>query len=474
MWLPHRNASIRHNCLHSPVKYDNDKNVVCREMPPPGPHDVYYMTLKTPCYVDIRQPKYNPLAYITIDPFDNYEALQDTKSKETTRGFQEKGPGRIMVLSEEKWWNDEKDKDNEADTVSTSGDMETGTLAWMWEGFSVDDYNPKPRPMTVIPKAVESKPRVTVPEPFQMTLREAEKRRKSRRAWEEVRVEPQKPPQFKANPIPRSARVCLYDKMVQGCERQRQIVHEKRMAFLKAMQCSFSVGDAKSTKRAPAVSTEKPTFRPAINPTVPDFTKLHHTFEDRLKHVRQKRPPTVPQPFSFQASALGDHQQTTNSMVKEPLKTTKWQDDTKRSVDQCTKARARSPRHTKAALLREGAVRKKLTSEAAKQMEYENQKSDTRTRLQKEVGLWITAQKCYTSANEKRKQYYRRELQARSAEYRAELAEMKERVNRRPLMLQSLYDPAMQDHNSCLILEHKVLDDFLRWNQAQTRAISFK
>ncbi|XP_062391946.1 protein FAM161A-like [Sardina pilchardus] len=473
MWLPHRNAIIRHSCLHSPVKYDDDKNVVCRKTPPPGPHDVYYMCLKTPCYVDTRQPKYNPLTYITIDPFDNYEALHNTKSKETTRGIQEKEPGRIMVTPEEKWWNEERDNDHETDTATTSGDMETGTLAWMWDGFSVDDYDLKPRPITVTPKAVESKPRVTVPEPFQMTLREMEKRRKPRQAWEEVSVEPQTtpppPPRFKASPIPRSTRFCRYDKMVQECERQRQIVREKRKAFLQAMQCPFGVGDAKPTKRPPAASAEeKPTFRPAINPTVPDFTKLHHTFEDRLKHVRQQRQPTVPQPFSFQASALGDHQQTTCRTVKEPVKTTKWQDATKRSADQWTKATARSPRNTKSALLREGAVRKKLTSEAAKRMEYENQTSDTRAKLQKEVGLWITAQKCYSSANEKRREYYRRELQARSAEYRAELAEMKERVSRRPLMLQSLHDPATQDHSSCVILEHLVLEDFLRWNQAQT------
>lgn len=51
--------------------------------------------------------------------------------------------------------------------------------------------------------------------------------------------------------------------------------------------------------------------------------------------------------------------------------------------------------------------RKKLTTEAAKQMEYVNQKSDIRAKLQKEVGLWISAQKCLSSVNEQRKQYYR-------------------------------------------------------------------
>lgn len=40
-------------------------------------------------------------------------------------------------------------------------------------------------------------------------------------------------------------------------------------------------------------------------------------------------------------------------------------------------------------------------------MEYEKHKSDKRTRLHKEVGMWISAQKWRSSATEKRKQYYR-------------------------------------------------------------------
>lgn len=274
-------------------------------------------------------------------------------------GIQENLSRRNMVTPEENWWSDERHKDHEVDT--TSGDIETGTMAWMWDGFSVDDYTSKSEPETVIPKAIESKPRVTVPKPFQMTLREEERRRRPRQAWEEVRVEPQKPPVFKASPIPRTTRLCRYDKMVQECEKQRQILHEKRRKFLLAMQCPFGFGDGeltspqKSIKRTAVSAEEKPTFKPVINPNVPDFSKLHHTFDNRLKQVRQKRQPTVPQPFSFQASEDGARQQTTACKPTEPLKTVKCLSDTRKSGD--TKATARPPRHTKAAMLREEAVR---------------------------------------------------------------------------------------------------------------------
>src|SRR4029434_9058739 len=96
-------------------------------------------------------------------------------------------------------WSDENGEDRAVDTQTTDGDIKTDTLAWMWEHFIVDDYSPKPNYKTLIPKAVESKPRVTVPEPFQMTLREEERRLKPRQASMVVSVEPQKPPQFKAN-----------------------------------------------------------------------------------------------------------------------------------------------------------------------------------------------------------------------------------------------------------------------------------
>lgn len=267
-----------------------------------------------------------------------------------------------MVTPEEKWWNDKGDKYHEVDST-TSEDIETGDMAWMWDGFCVDDYTPKPEPKTVVPRAVESKPKVTVPEPFRMTLREEERKRKPRQAWEEVRVEPQKPPLFKASPIPRTTRLCLYDKMMQECEKQRQILLQKRRKFLLAMQCPFDFGEGKltspqkTTKRAAVSAEVKPTFKPVINPNVPDFSKLHHTFENRLKHVRQKRQSTVPQPFSFQASEDREQQQqTTTCLAKEPVKTVKCKSDTRKSGGTKTTT-ATTPRHTKAALLREVTVR---------------------------------------------------------------------------------------------------------------------
>ncbi|KAL2094814.1 hypothetical protein ACEWY4_009533 [Coilia grayii] len=436
MWLPHRNAVIRHNCLHSPI--GENKRRANRTIPPLGPHNEYCQCLKCPCYVDCPKPPYSQLRYITIESIDNHETSQETKS-DTTKGNQEKVAGRTEDSSGERWGRDGKDKDPETDTVATDGDLQTSSdMAWMWDRFSVDDYCPKPEHKTVTPKA--AKPRATVVKPFQMTLREEQRRQKPQQAWEKVTVEPEKPPKFKANPVPASSRSRVYDRMVLKGERQRKILHEERKKYLQAIQCPFSrqggktVASEKSTKRMAHSEEEEPTFRPAINHSVPNFTLLHHSFEEKLKTVRQKRQTTIPQPFSFEASVSGQK----ITIVKEPPKSMKSHGEPQASPH--TKPMtARSAKPTKAAMLREEAVRKRLASEAARREVDEKHKSDKRTMLQKEIGMWVAAHNWYSSANEKRSQYYRREMRARSAEYHAQLAEMMDRVNRRPLMLNSLY-----------------------------------
>ncbi|XP_064879593.1 protein FAM161A-like [Oncorhynchus nerka] len=379
----------------------------------------------------------------------------------------------ISIISSEEGvrsGNEKGHKESATSVTCENEDMDegfTGTLlpardapSWMWEGFSIDDYNPKPQPQGPQPKIITPKlkedkrclPKVTVPQPFKMTLREeseGQKQRQLRKAWEETANKPTATlPRFKANPVPKSNQLPLYDKIVEECERQRKVLYEKRRDLMLVMQQPFNLGskvahgsakrmavaegDGDGTaakegdegpkpessvpvrsykdilKRCAQLATRHPpptrvekklTFQPVINRTIPDFGRLHHRFEDRLRSVRQGMHSTVPQPFSFQVNAGGDQtvstsQETQKHGKKDPCPLVKWE---------LARILASSQRLTKSALLREEAAKKRLVTRE-KRLRAEQQKSVAGCSLQKEVAKWLNAQKQRSTARAQRQQ----------------------------------------------------------------------
>lgn len=202
-----------------------------------------------------------------------------------------------------------------------------GPPAWMWEGFSVENYTPRlvrprqrgsrtvrrPRPgepgqdthiFITVPR-----PKVTVPKPFKMTLRESEAR-------PDVSSEPPGASNFR--PVPRSTHLLQYSQMVEEHER-RSALHEKRKELLLTTQCPFSFRASQNEEaggkpwdvdpgedgimpprgRWQQMQERKYTFQPSINRTVPDFRRLQSAFEKHLQQVRRAMRTTQPQPFSF-------------------------------------------------------------------------------------------------------------------------------------------------------------------------------
>ncbi|XP_063059776.1 protein FAM161A-like [Engraulis encrasicolus] len=480
MWLPHRNAVIRHSCLRTPIRD--------YEGPRPASDDLYYLSLKAHC--SVREPQYNQLRY--TESIDRHDRTQETKSDAAISNLELVVQGRECASPEEveeRHGGDVKDTYPDSDPGPTAygpppSSDGGSSMAWMWDRFNVDDYCPRqdPEPEVFKPKAVEAKPRVTKVQPFQMTLREEERRRrKPSQAWEEVKVELVKPPQFKANPVPPRSRIAIYHKMVEECERQRKILHDRRMKFLQDMQCPFTRQDrhrqrhhtAKAnttsssatrsaggsvTQNAMAHEEEMPTFQPAINHKVPDFPQLQRSFEVKLRQVRQKKQPTIPQPFSFEANVSGQK----ISGAKELPRSVRCHGDTKATTAAAPASKAvappRSPRNTKATMLRDQVVRKRLACVAVRGAEEERQR-DTRAMLQKEIGMWVAAHNWISSANKEKAQYYRRAMRARSAEYQAQLTEILDRVNHRPLMLNTLFNPCTSGDHSVLMQEPFVIDE---------------
>uniref|UniRef100_A0A669P514 Protein FAM161A n=1 Tax=Phasianus colchicus TaxID=9054 RepID=A0A669P514_PHACC len=141
---------------------------------------------------------------------------------------------------------------------------ETGSLlfakeriARMWDGFSVDDYIP-PRKHS-LPSAAAARttwkqkawsPKITVPKPFQMTIREARKKEQNVKSKSQIEMEnnllkkqleeeAECQKKFRATPVPAAVFLPLYHEIVQRNEERRKSVKERSKLRLLASQKPF-------------------------------------------------------------------------------------------------------------------------------------------------------------------------------------------------------------------------------------------
>ncbi|NXK74833.1 F161A protein, partial [Amazona guildingii] len=144
-------------------------------------------------------------------------------------------------------------EENRSETPSSA--LARHRIETMWDGFSVEDYIPRTKPSSPACRTTQKKqkawsPKVTVPKPFQMTLREARKKEqniKSKSLVEmennllkkqlEEEAECQK--QFRANPVPAGVFLPLYHEILQRNEERRRSVKERSKLQLLACQKPF-------------------------------------------------------------------------------------------------------------------------------------------------------------------------------------------------------------------------------------------
>ncbi|NWJ04337.1 F161A protein, partial [Crypturellus undulatus] len=142
---------------------------------------------------------------------------------------------------------------------------ETGSSAFakqqiekMWDGFSVEDYVPRTKhslPSSPVLRAMRKKkkawsPKITVPKPFQMTIREARKKEQNVKSKSQLEMEnnllkkrleeeAECQKKFRANPVPASVFLPLYREIVEQNEERRKSVKERSKLMLLAAQKPF-------------------------------------------------------------------------------------------------------------------------------------------------------------------------------------------------------------------------------------------
>ncbi|NWH82323.1 F161A protein, partial [Piaya cayana] len=215
---------------------------------------------------------------------------------------------------------------------------ETGSSAFakqriekMWEGFSVEDYishtkhslPSSPAFRTIRKKEKAWSPKVTVPRPFQMTLREAKKKEqnvKSKSQMEmennllkkqlEEEAECQK--KFRANPVPAAVFLPLYREIVQRNEERRKSVKERSKVKLLASQKPFKFierekkrneirkmqlkdlsAPEKKTKLFKAKPVPKCVYSPAVNDRLKE-EELYREIRIRMRAEELLRNSSVP------------------------------------------------------------------------------------------------------------------------------------------------------------------------------------
>ena len=137
-------------------------------------------------------------------------------------------------------------------------------ISSMWDDFSVDsyaneledDFNQRRVEQKVPTK--EWRPRITIPEPFIMTIRDENRVRKKSRAMQLAEEEKQRKEeqeeaecsmQFKANPMPASTYLPLYEIIVAKNEYRRKKVKENSKELLKSQEKPFKFVERENKKR---------------------------------------------------------------------------------------------------------------------------------------------------------------------------------------------------------------------------------
>ncbi|TFK01423.1 protein FAM136A [Platysternon megacephalum] len=150
----------------------------------------------------------------------------------------------------------ELEEENGSETESLTFAKEQ--IEKMWDGFSVEhyDYHTKrslpnsPTFKMMGKKQKEWSPKVTVPKPFQMTIREAKKKQQNVKSKSHIEMEnnllkkqleeeAECQKKFRANPVPASVFLPLYHEIMERNEERRKFVKERSKDILLASQRPF-------------------------------------------------------------------------------------------------------------------------------------------------------------------------------------------------------------------------------------------
>ncbi|NWI72390.1 F161A protein, partial [Dryoscopus gambensis] len=157
-------------------------------------------------------------------------------------------------------------EENGGETASSS--FAKQQIEKMWDGFSLEDYISRAKhslPSSPACRKVHKKqkvwsPRVTVPKPFQMTIREAQKKEQNIKSKSQIELEnhllkkqleeeAECQKKFRANPVPAAVFLPLYHDIVQRNEERRRSVRERSKLKLMSSQKPFKFIERERQRR---------------------------------------------------------------------------------------------------------------------------------------------------------------------------------------------------------------------------------
>ncbi|XP_069714581.1 protein FAM161B isoform X1 [Phaenicophaeus curvirostris] len=395
------------------------------------------------------------------------------------------------------------------------------------------------------PKSASSPwiPSITIPQPFEMTLREARKKSQLMKSYMFLELDKQRDKrqsqdeaecqkQFRAQPVPAHVFLPLYQEIMEQNEIRRQIATQKRKELLLSTQKPFSflekeekkkeairqkflaaatqnesskqkqaskkvpkstyellLGDKRkeaefyreiriqmrakdllessiapigtsNCQRVPQSRTATKTkqerlgflqdksfsFKPRINPTIPDFEGLYWAFQREAVKRREIKEATHNKPFKLRTSNLRGRQRQTNEKIKDSQELSKVSVQKSHSLTGLSSLSSNTlPVYiTDATRKRESAIRYSQDNkkEGDKEGIYwlEKQKKKCQA-IQKSVNSRAKALDPLKSLEETQKERSKRNWQnmrERTKEYRKELEEMQLRVKNRPYLFEQV------------------------------------
>nr|XP_025724497.1 protein FAM161A-like isoform X2 [Callorhinus ursinus] len=167
----------------------------------------------------------------------------------------------IMSSSEDELPNSEKEYPEKKRMMSYAKEL----INNMWTNFSVEDYiQCKDADFPAVEKTKKKRrewvPKITVPEPFQMMIREQRKKEENMKSKSDIEMvrqllkeqeeESECKKKFRANPVPAFVFLPLYHDIVKQNEEHRRCLKEKTKAALLASQKPFKFIAREEQKRA--------------------------------------------------------------------------------------------------------------------------------------------------------------------------------------------------------------------------------
>ncbi|XP_066178174.1 protein FAM161B [Sylvia atricapilla] len=187
-------------------------------------------------------------------------------------------------------------------------------------------------------------------------------------------------------------------------------------------------------------------FKPRINPTIPDFEELYWAFQRKTLRRQEIKEPIRSKPFKLRTSNLHARQRQASEKIKDSQKLSKVSVQKSHSLPGLSSLSSNTlPVHiTDATRKRESAIRyaQENKKEGEKEGIYwlEKQKMKCQA-MQKSVNSRAKALDPHKSLEETQKEkskQNRQNLQERTKEYRRELEEMELRVKNRPFLFEQV------------------------------------